>query len=95
MSFMIFMKIPKNSSYGFVMFSNVKMVDLIIDECPNWFYFIFRFILCNSEDIYSSLDIDCDDSASEALELQNQKKKELLKEIDFSKFVTTYKLKNL
>jgi len=56
---------------------------------------LFRFILCNSEDIYSSLDVDCDDSVAETLELQNQKKKELLKEINFSKFVVKKCVNNI
>lgn len=48
---------------------------------------IFRFILCDSADIYSSLDVSLDDSATEALEEQNQKKKQLLTEIDFAELV--------
>ena len=42
-----------------------------------------RFILCDSDEIYMSLDGSSDDS--EAIEELHQKKKRLLDEIDFSK----------
>ena len=49
---------------------------------------LFRFILCESDDVYLSLDAaDVDDSAVEAQEQQNAKKAKLLKEIDFHKLV--------
>lgn len=47
----------------------------------------YRFILCESSDIYMSLDSSHDDSAAELIEEQNKKKRDLLKEIDFAKLV--------
>lgn len=50
-------------------------------------YIVFRFILCDSDDIYLSLDVDNDDSAAEVLAEHQLKKKHLLEEIDFGKYV--------